>query len=86
MPLRARVPLGCSYAKFDERGFSGSNELGLRREITFLVEKERRGEKKKQLGEGIEVRVFSAVYISPTTIMNNNRLQREYWGMNKAVN
>lgn len=31
MPLRACASLGCSYAKFDERGFSGSDELGARR-------------------------------------------------------
>lgn len=37
MPLRACASLGCSYAKFDERGFSGSDELGLRCEIRFLV-------------------------------------------------
>lgn len=37
MPLRACASLGCSYAKFDERGFSGSDELGLHCEIRFLV-------------------------------------------------
>lgn len=37
MPLRACAPLGCSYAKFDERGFSGNDELGLRCEIRFLA-------------------------------------------------
>lgn len=37
MPLRGCVSLGCSYAKFDERGFSESHELGLSGEITFRV-------------------------------------------------
>ena len=71
MPLRARVPLGCSYAKFDERGFSGSNELGLGREITFLVEKEKGGERKKSSlqgdrSESVECRIY---------IPNNNNEQ-----------
>lgn len=48
MPLRACASLGCSYAKFDERGFSGSDELGLRCEIRFLV---------KTL-QGLEVALF----------------------------
>lgn len=39
MPLRACASLGCSYAKFDERGFSGNDELGLRCEIRFLARK-----------------------------------------------
>lgn len=37
MPLRACASLGCSYAKFDERGFSGSDKLGLHCEIRFPV-------------------------------------------------
>lgn len=37
MPLRACASLGCSYAKFDERGFSGSDKLGLCCEIRFLL-------------------------------------------------
>lgn len=54
MPLRACASLGCSYAKFDERGFSGNDELGLRCEIRFLATKK----KKKNLRSLVVVALF----------------------------
>lgn len=69
MPLRACASLGCSYAKFDERGFSGNDELGLCCEIRFLP-------KKKNLARFSGSSIVSSPSVHKTVIINKAELSR----------
>lgn len=72
MPLRACASLGCSYAKFDERGFSGNDELGLRCEIRFLGKKTTR----KKLVWFSGSSIVSSPSVHKTVVINKAELSR----------